>query len=279
MTGMNGNSFAGKLLIEGEIECLTGLHIGGNRETSDIGGVDLLVIRDPVTREPYIPGSSLKGKLRSLLERYRHALEPEKYRFIRKMKVGDVEVHLHECGEKTCVICRLFGVSRTKGIVENNLPAALYVRDARLTKASRQKLSEMESGYYLTEVKFENALDRITCAANPRQIERVPRGAQFHFQMVYNVWEKTASANMEEDVNEIFTGLQLLEDDYLGGHGSRGYGQVRFVNLHVYWRSLEYYQGKEEEQAWRAEPEQSLKDVACAVKSWLTSLHQPEERA
>jgi CRISPR-associated protein Csm3 len=58
-----------KLLIKGEIEVVTGLHIGGSSSYSAIGAVDSPVVRDSVTGNPIIPGSSLKGKMRALLQK------------------------------------------------------------------------------------------------------------------------------------------------------------------------------------------------------------------
>jgi CRISPR-associated protein Csm3 len=237
----------GKILIEGKIHCLTGLHIGGNQGVSEIGGVDLLVIRDAASREPYIPGSSLKGKLRSLLEKYHFA--KGKLKFNKKMIVGGQSISHHECGESACAICRLFGASRSKDdVVKENLPASLYVRDAYLTEESKDKLLQLESAYYLSEVKFENTLDRITCAANPRQIERVPRGTKFCFQMVYNLWQSKELTQLKEDMEELFTAFRLLNDDYLGGHGSRGYGHIEIKRLTLKWRGLGYYAGEEKEE-------------------------------
>ncbi|GEA18923.1 type III-A CRISPR-associated RAMP protein Csm3 [Moorella sp. E306M] len=269
---MAEKKLAGKFIIEGIISCLTGLHIGGNQDVSEIGGIDLLVIRDMVTHEPYMPGSSLKGKLRSLLERYHYAQEPSLDFFNREMNAGGQRIRHHECGREECPICRLFGASRDKNVQEN-MPASLYVRDAYLTAESKKELQQMESGYYLTEVKFENTLDRITSAANPRQIERVPRGARFNFQMVYNLWEPQGIERLQEDFTEIFIALQLLVDDYLGGHGSRGYGQVRLDDLKLHWRSLRYYQGQEQEVSLAAEKEETINDLARRViNTWLPNL-------
>lgn len=262
------------MLIEGIIHCLTGLHIGGSQEAGDIGGVDQLVVRNPLTRQPYIPGSSLKGKLRALLERYHFAADPSFLFDRNKIKVmtsGGQQIRHHECGREDCTVCRLFGASRGDGVPEN-VPGSLYVRDAYLTEESKAELERMDSGYYLSEVKFENALDRITCAANPRQIERVPRGARFSFQMVYNLWRPGAEQHLREDIKEIMTGLKLLEDDYLGGHGSRGYGQIRFDGLRLAWRSPLYYRGEAEEEAIAAGEGQQLSDFAAQVEQWLDTL-------
>ena len=155
--------------------CKTGLHIGASKDNLDIGGLDAPVLRDPVTRAPYVPGSSLKGKLRSLLERRRGMLT------IRHSGQG----HRHECTDPACPVCRLFGAAG--GRDGDNIPARLIVRDSLLTEAELELLSAIDTGLQYTEWKFENALDRITAAANPRQLERVPAGARFTFELVYNV--------------------------------------------------------------------------------------------
>ncbi|MGB9660711.1 MAG: type III-A CRISPR-associated RAMP protein Csm3 [Moorellaceae bacterium] len=268
---MTANLRGGKIFIEGIIRCVTGLHIGGSQEPGDIGGVDQLVVRDPFTRQPYIPGSSLKGKLRSLLERYHFARDPSFLFDRNKIKImtsGGQQIRLHECGREDCTVCRIFGASRGGGGPEN-MPASLYVRDAYLTEESKHKLERINSGYYLSEVKFENALDRITCAANPRQVERVPRSACFYFQMVYNLWRPRVEQHLREDIKEVMTGLQLLEDDYLGGHGSRGYGQIRFDSVRMIWRSPLYYRGEAEEKSIATNEGQRLSDFAAQVDRWL----------
>jgi len=241
---MAENNIFGKMLIEGNMTCLTGLHIGGNKDVSEIGGVDLLVIRDAYSREPYIPGSSLKGKLRSLLEKYHYA-EQGKIDFFNKcMPIGGGQmIRYHECGDSNCTICNLFGASRFKE-TSQNIPAHLYIRDAYLTDQSREQMLRMESAYYLSEVKFENTLDRITCAANPRQIERVPRGAEFSFQMVYNTWQREDIEQVLRDMKELFISIRLLNNDYLGGHGSRGYGNVEIKTVSLTWRDSRFYAGE-----------------------------------
>lgn len=264
----------GKFLLEGTIFCLTGLHIGGNQDTSDIGSVDLLVVRDPLTREPYIPGSSLKGKLRSLLELYHFAQDPSFFNSnrMRVMRSGGVVIRHHECGEEGCRVCRIFGATQGKneqGGVRENRPARLYVRDAHLTEDSRTRLKQMDTGYYLTEVKFENTLDRITCAANPRQIERAPRGTEFSFQMVYTLWNGSRTGEVGEDLEEILVGLGLLQDDYLGGHGSRGYGQIELKDLRLTRRSLACYRGEEEGET--VGEGKTFRELAAAVREWMSS--------
>jgi len=219
---------AGKVVVEGRIVCRTGMHIGALSAELEIGGIDLAVVRDPLTREPYVPGSSLKGKLRSLTERSKG---------MQYNRQSGKEVSRHECSDPNCLVCRLFGAAGRRN--ERNQPARAIFRDARLTGESREMLKTIETGLQYTEVKFENGLDRITCAANPRQIERVPAGAEFAFDLVYNV--EGQDGETEEDLRTLVEAMRLLEDDYLGGHGSRGSGKVKIGGLRVTVRPVSYY--------------------------------------
>ena len=218
----------GKVIISGKLECLTGLHVGASKENMEIGAIDSPVVRDPITREPYIPGSSLKGKLRAMLEKANPLLLSD--------RDGGSGIKRHECdtwnienkdtltGAINCPVCRIFG-STGKGEKGKNFPARLIVRDLNLTNYSRDKLADIDTGLQYTEWKFENAIDRVTSAANPRQIERVPRGAEFDFELIYNVEEPQ---QMIEDLKNLRLAIKLVEMDALGGHGSRGYGKVKF---------------------------------------------------
>jgi CRISPR-associated protein Csm3 len=232
----------GKILIEGTLECLTGLHIGASKENLEIGALDSPVVRDPITKEPYIPGSSLKGKLRALLEKASPGCFPNRDGGTRARPVKR-----HECEDMAdalnCPVCRLFGSTSGRGErgdwgEKRNYPARLKVRDLHLTEESRKTLETIDTGLLYTEWKFENALDRITSAANPRNLERVPKGAKFNASLVYDV-EDLESA--KEDLQNLALALRLLEDDTLGGHGSRGYGQVKLQVTGVTGRPLEVY--------------------------------------
>ena len=242
----------GKVIIRGKIFCETGLHIGAARESLEIGGLDAPVIRDPLSREPYIPGSSLKGKMRSLLEK------KERKPFNR---YGGQNVWRHECSDPKCSVCRLFG--STGGKEGDNLPARLIVRDCYLTDESRRELEKIETGLQFTEWKFENSLDRITAASNPRQIERVPKGSEFSFEIVYNV-ETRDKDEVKEDLNNILDLLNLLQDDYLGGHGSRGYGKVKFKVETFEGRKIDFYTAKEKEEREKALLAPELKEKTPA---------------
>lgn len=229
----------GKVLLTGQIKAVTGLRIGGGSTGIEIGGVDNVVVRNPVTNEPYIPGSSLKGKMRSLLEKHTKAVQN---RYIRK---GQPQVRIHECERaedyNSCYVCRLFGVA---GEREFATPSRIYARDVHLTRESRKELEAARTELPLTEVKWEAAIDRITSAAVPRQMERVPAGAIFApFEFIFNFYE-------QGDVNLFMTFLQtleLLQDDYLGGGGSRGSGKIALENITITLKSRKYYDGEEKE--------------------------------
>jgi CRISPR-associated protein Csm3 len=245
----------GKVVITGGIRLVTGLHIGGAAAGLDIGGVDNPIIRHPVTREPYIPGSSLRGKIRALLERaYDKPLNK---------KVQDVRIHecFTEAEYQKCAICHVFGVSpgeRERGAASRKQadrrgewgsykPTRLVVRDVGLTAESRAELKTADTDLPYSEVKWEASIDRITSAAVPRQNERVPAGARFEpFEMVYTLYRLDGD-DWQQDAKwlaVVFEGMRLLEDDYLGGYGSRGAGKIAFENLKVELRLLKYYLGE-----------------------------------
>lgn len=120
--------------------------------------------------------------------------------------------------------------------IETTTPTRLIVRDARLTNADELEKAKTDMPY--TEVKTEVVIDRITSAATPRQIERVPAGAEFEFKMIYSIYNK----NDIDILKSVFEAMSLLEDDYLGGSGSRGHGQIGFENITVDWKPRDYYQ-------------------------------------
>jgi CRISPR-associated protein Csm3 len=206
-----------KIEITGTLTVLTGLHIGAGDGFSAIGATDKSVVRDPLTRLPMIPGTSLKGKLRTLLSRQYGADQG---------KFSSQPNHDHEH------IRRLFGDTA------EFMTGRLVFRDTRL--ANKDAL-EARGAKTLTEVKFENTINRVTAVANPRQMERVIPGSEFAFSLLYEVSFGTPGKRREpslpsaneivEDFNAIVRGLKLLELDYLGGNGTRGYGQVKFGGL------------------------------------------------
>lgn len=192
----------GKILIRCDLIVCTGMHIGGSSAFSAIGAVDSPVVRDPYTGLPIVPGSSLKGKLRTLLAR---------------SLCQDIE-NMPDLSADDARILRLFGSA--KPVRRSRLQFA----DAFLTNA--EALSN--KGVRVTEVKTENTIYRANSVANPRQIERVIAGAVFGVSIVYDV---TDPAQVEEDLALLAKGMKLLQMDYLGGHGSRGSGRVSLKNF------------------------------------------------
>ncbi len=229
----------GRVFITFNIEAKTGLHIGGSETGIEIGGVDKTVIRDKLTNRPYIPGSSLKGKMRSLLEKYKGLKQNQ------RISQG----YIHSCGAEyskdnprgkeeyqECDVCQVFGVPGERGF---STPTRLVVRDTFLSEYSAGKLENAQTDLPYTEVKTEVSIDRVTSTANPRQMERVPAGAIFEkCEMVFSLYEgEGCSAQKDlERLGVILEGMQLLEDDYLGGLGSRGSGKVAFKDIQILFR-------------------------------------------
>jgi CRISPR-associated protein Csm3 len=235
-------SLIGKLLLDGEMICETGLHIGAGKGSLDLGGADNPVVKDAFGR-PYVPGSSLRGKLRSLLEQSAGLVTPTELVYLSRRK--GQEVRIHQSDEPGDEVGLLFGrnpgrMERVSGdAVEAKAatPARLTAYDAPLdldsiTQQMRENLDDE-----LTEVKSENAIDRVTCQASARTLERVPTGARFKVRFVLDI----LCAEDRELVARLLEGLRLLEDDALGGGGSRGSGRVRFANWKLTWRAKSYY--------------------------------------
>lgn len=193
-----------KIQITGRIEVETGMHIGGSSAFAAIGAVDSPVIRDVRTNLPMIPGSSLKGKMRTLLAKaYNDTI----------CKPDDDNLR----------ITRLFG-SAKKGNIQKS---RLLFSDMILSNQEELRQMGLQS---LTEVKFENSINRATAVANPRQIERVVRGSEFKLDIMY---EAEDEKDVIEDMELLAEGMQLLQYDYLGGSGSRGYGRVIFKDVYA----------------------------------------------
>lgn len=267
--GFNEIVLNGKYVIDADIRLLTGLHIGTAGNSLDIGGVDNPVIKD-AQGKPYIPGSSLKGKLRSLMEFYSNKLKLGNVAYsVYKNNGGDGSIRMHMCDEKDCVVCGLFGRNhgqhkiitnsngdyKEKTFEEAVEPTRLIVRDAHLIDESISDEMKDNMDFEYTEVKFENNIDRITSAANPRQTERVPAGAKFKCNFIVNVFNE----DDKKYFNILLTALKLLEDDYLGGQGSRGYGQVKFENIKIEYKGKNCYLGKEDKKVFG--PFNSLNEV------------------
>ncbi len=203
--------------IKGKIKLLSGLHIGAGASALEIGGLDQPIIKHPVTGEPYIPGSSLKGKLRSLLEL--------RYGKIHRDSDQKKDGGPCDCGE--CRICEVFGVGASNKTAETG-PTRVLVRDAFMTEEYRNKFL---NGELPLEIKYENTINRITgTAKDPRPLERVPEGVEFKFSMSIRVYE-----NDDEDKNLslIKQAMAMLQLDALGGNGSRGCGHIKFEEVEV----------------------------------------------
>jgi CRISPR-associated protein Csm3 len=234
--------FVGKLILEGDLECQTGLHIGAGKGSLEIGGADNPVVKDAFGL-PYIPGSSLRGKLRALLEQSSGMAVPSELVYLSKRK--GQEVRIHQSDRPDDEICLLFGrnpgrMDRVSGeALESSAatPARLTVYDAPLIPESITPQMRENLDDELTEVKSENAIDRITSQANPRTLERVPAGARFHFRMIMDV----LCNEDRELVPRLVEALRLLEDDSLGGGGSRGNGRVHLSGLNMAWRGRGFY--------------------------------------
>ena len=212
--------------ITGQIRLVTGLHIGAGNEEVHIGGIDNGVIKHPHTQQPYIPGSSLKGKMRSLLE-WRAGLVGESGG--KPVSISLLETLTGDKKQHAEVLIRLFGAA---GDTKNDAKAEeigitrLSFWDCSLNNEWKKQISD--NNWLYTEAKSENTINRITGTAdNPRQTERVPADSIFDFQLGM----KILSDSEDNFVETVLAGLKLLELDGIGGSGSRGYGKIKFENL------------------------------------------------
>jgi len=247
--------YKGAVVIKGEIHCMTGLHIGGGGEALEIGGLDKPVIRHPLSRRPYIPGSSLKGKMRSLLELALDKVDANKW--LPNGGKNNEYGAAHRFGKRganceghDCPICLIFGA--VGGSDADLGPARLIVRDATLkgilVRDAFKDVGALEKDERpLTEIKWENTINRITATTTQgglRQMERVPAGAVFDFELVYRVFERVGEKTQRVTEGEgskgdldlipkIVDAMKMLADDTLGGSGSRGYGQIKFRQVRV----------------------------------------------
>ncbi len=214
--------FVKNVRITGDLVCLTGLHIGSVKDSLGIGGSDSPVVMDKIQNIPMIPGSSLKGKMRALLELTNESWLKQ-------------DGKIHSCADEGCDLCVTFGRGATEKISAG--PTRLIVRDAFPTEKTREVWEKAEDVVRGTELKGENYLNRLTSAATPRFIDRVPAGSVFSIEMIFSVY-------CPEDLKRLLVvlrGMQLLEDSYLGGSGTRGYGKVAFQNISLAERSVEDY--------------------------------------
>lgn len=213
-------------MLTAEIELLTGLHIGGGDADMHIGGIDNSVIKHPVTQDPYIPGSSIKGKMRSLLEWELGVVQvtegkPLGYNHLERLDDGKQD--------DAKVLLKLFGAapesSGNETLVKEIGPTRLAFWDCQLDEQWKKDMRE--KNLLFTEAKMENSIDRIKgVAEHPRQTERVPAGAKFRFRLTWRIHDDDG-----ELMDTILKGLRLVELSGLGGSGSRGYGKVRFNEL------------------------------------------------
>lgn len=236
-----GRILWGLLKIEGILECLTGLHIGSGADGIELGGVDSQVIKHPLSYEPYIPATSLRGRLRALLEKslVMESADRKTALAANYQVDGDGKIFIHACksfdpSQKLCPLCRLFGSSA--------YPSALIVRDANLVGDDIKR-----DALIVYEVKTESSVDRLTSASVARAIERVPASAKFSFEIVYRAETFDGQTDVasgptdedkkrfKEDVENIKRALKFLELEGLGAHTTRGYGQVRAVVKNVEW--------------------------------------------
>ncbi len=209
--------------VQGKIVLKEGLRVGGTKEAVGIGETDNPIIRHPITRKPYIPGSSIKGKIRSLLE--------QKYSEV-SQKTG------HPCDCGSCFICSLFGCGKPS---KGNEPSRLIFRDANLVTESEKELEDALPGSFV-EIKTEIAMDRNrgrTIDKSLRQQERIPAGAKFEFAFTFRLFDED-NTKRKEYFAKLSEAFEMIEKDYIGGGGTRGYGQVEFLTKDLSKHIFEY---------------------------------------
>lgn len=214
------------ITITATLELVTGLRIGAGDSEMHIGGVDNTVIKHPHTQSPYIPGSSIKGKMRSLLEWRSGAVQQE------ALGWKDFEKATDANKAEIKRILQLFGMSGDAKLGVEQMQEMGISRisfwDCNLNEAWEKKIRD--DNFSLTEVKSENRINRISgVAEHPRQTERVPAGAEFDFRLSI----KRLAGDGDDLLNTVLEGLKLLELDSVGGSGSRGYGKIKFVNFQI----------------------------------------------
>lgn len=233
-------SFLGKYIITADIKLLSGLHVGGTDEGFDIGGLDNPVIKDSVSGKPYIPGSSLKGRMRSLLEWAHGCVIPEKNKKTAEWEAGPCRDP--NCTSKLSVVFGLAAEAHGNTSKDPDKipgPTRLTVRDAFPDEKQIVAWEQVLGEKIYTENKTENAIDRLTSKANPRNMERVPADSLFKAEFIYDVYRP----GDREHLKLLFEGMLLLQDAYLGGGGTRGSGRVMFENIRVEARDRSHYIG------------------------------------
>jgi CRISPR-associated protein Csm3 len=218
------NRMLDRKVLTGIITVETGLHIGGSSDTIEIGGMDNPIIINPVTKEPYIPGSSLKGKMRSLLEWKLGKIVTTGG----SKKIG--QPYPYDRNDKdNHPISRIFGTTADDAMLG---PSRLIVRDAFVSKSYKEKMEKKNPNWTymdLRETKTENAINRITAQANPRPLERAVPGVEFKFEIIYRIFDLGDNGKIDSEFFKyVLEALELVELDALGGAGSRGCGKVSF---------------------------------------------------
>lgn len=200
------------ITIRKKMKVLSGVRIGGSNEELGIGGIDNPIIRNPITKEPYIPGSSLKGSLRSILE------------LVKGVKIDNGGICT--CGK--CHVCKIFGSVYNSRVDKsiNNTQTRLIVRDAELSEKSRILLKKFNPS--MVEIKKENNINRITSQATPRTFDRIPSGTEFNIELTLKIFE---GDNTNQYLDYINLAFKLLQHNYIGSSGSRGYGKVEFEDI------------------------------------------------
>jgi len=202
--------------IKGKIELLSGLHIGGGDDTMKIGGIDNGVIKDINTDKPYIPGSSLKGKMRSLLEWHIGVVGIGDGGPFHSGLLKDAMFNDESKKNQAINLLKLFGNAKT----DENF--------SEITRINVGDCSLVKTDLITSEAKYENVIDRQKgTASNPRQTERVPAGIKFDYDIRVKILD---GDNEIELLDMVKKGFELIENDYLGGSGSRGYGRVKFIS-------------------------------------------------
>lgn len=200
--------------LKGQIRLITGLHIGGGDDVMKIGGIDNQVVKDTLSNKPYIPGSSLKGKMRNLLE-----WDSRLVGYSDGKPFGSNYLNLIPQNDKQTAqnLIKLFGDSASEskfGFTRISVGDCFVSSECNDLK--------------LSEAKYENIIDRKSgTAQHPRQSERVPAGIKFDYDIRIKILDDDDESALKGLVTR---GLELLEMDYLGGSGSRGYGRVEFSN-------------------------------------------------
>lgn len=222
--------------LKGTLVLESNLHIGSGNLEMHIGGTDNPIIKHPHTQEPYIPGSSIKGKIRSLLELKTGVAADSYNKNPNGGGIADFKSYLDTNSKQTASILKIFGFSGSdksatsdEGKKARELgPTRASFADCNLNKEWKEMA--VENMWPLAVEKQETAIDRISGTAKSRslrQTEMVPAGAKFDFRVTFKIFEDSD----KELLNMLKEGIELLQKDAIGGYGSRGYGRIRIEGL------------------------------------------------